>query len=139
MYDPVLSRNAAEILAQLFALTRRAPREAAARLDRESAGLSADLLTNLRQFGSTPTPRQLQALKLHLSLTIGGAFKLFGYSLDGMRGIEGRLNGGRTRFLGSRFSMRELVAANDDCYQTGYLCNRASEEGLHRCEAGIEG
>ena len=59
------------------------------------------MLTNLRQFGSTPTPRQLQALKLHLSLTIGGAFKLFGYSLDGMRGIEGRLNGGRTRFIES--------------------------------------
>ena len=139
MYDPVLSRNAAEVLAQLFALTRRAPREAAARLDRESAGLSADLLTNLRQFGSTPTPRQLQALKQHLSLTIGGAFKLFGYSLDGMRGVEGRLNGGRTRFLGARFSMRELVAANDDCNQTGYLCDRASEESLHRSEAGIEG
>ena len=60
MYDPVISRNAAEVLAQLLALTRRAPREAAAKLDRESAGLSADLLTNLRQFGSTPTPRQLQ-------------------------------------------------------------------------------
>jgi hypothetical protein len=101
MYDPVLSRNSTEVLARLFALTRRAPREAAARLDRESAGLSADLLTNLRQFGSTPTPRQLQALKLHLSLTIGGAFKLFGYSLDGMRGVEGRLNGGRTRFVES--------------------------------------
>jgi hypothetical protein len=139
MYDPVLSRNAAEVLAQLFALTRRAPREAAARLDRESAGLSADLLTNLRQFGSTPTPRQLQALKLHLSLTIGGAFKLFGYCLDGMRGVEGHLNGGRTRFLSTGFAVRELVAANDDCYQTGHLCNRASEEGLHRGEAGIEG
>jgi hypothetical protein len=139
MYDPVLSRNAAEVLAQLFALTRRAPREAAARLDRESAGLSADLLTNLRQFGSTPTPRQLQALKLHLSLTIGGAFKLFGYSLDGMRGIEGRLNGGRTRFLGARFAVRELVAAHHDGNQACDLGNRASEESLHRCEAGIEG
>ena len=101
MYDPVLSWDATEVLSRLFALTRRAPREAATRLVRESAGLSADLLTNLRQFGSTPTPRQLQALKLHLSLTIGGAFKLFGYSLDGMRGIEGRLNGGRTRFIES--------------------------------------
>jgi hypothetical protein len=101
MYDPAVSRNATEVLAQLLELTRRAPREATARLDRESAGLSADLLTNLRQFGSTPTPRQLQALKLHLSLTIGGAFKLFGYSVDGMRGIEARLNGGRTRFIES--------------------------------------
>jgi hypothetical protein len=138
MYDPVLSRNAAEVLAQLFALTRRAPREPAGRHDRESAGLSADLLTNLRQFGSTPTPRQLQALKLHLSLTIGGAFKLFGYSLDGMRGVEERLNGGRTRFLGARFAVRELIAANDDCDQTGNLGDRTGEKGLHCSESGIE-
>jgi hypothetical protein len=34
--------------------------------------------------------------------------------------------------------MRELVAANDDCDQTGYLCDRASEEGLHCRESGIE-
>ena len=139
MYDPVLSWDATEVLSRLFALTRRAPREAATMLDRESAGLSADLLTNLRQFGSTPTSRQLQALKLHLSLTIGGAFKLFGYSLDGMRGIEGRLNGGRTRFFGARFAVRELVAANHDGNQACYLGNRAGEEGLHCGEAGIEG
>ena len=139
MYDPVLSWDATEVLSRLFALTRRAPREAATRLDRESAGLSADLLTNLRQFGSTPTPRQLQALKLHLSLTIGGAFKLFGYSLDGMRGIEGRLNGGRTRFFCAWLSVGKLVSAHHDRNQACDLGNRASEEGLHRGEAGIEG
>jgi len=69
------------------------------RLNRDSVGLSPDLLSNLRQFGSTPTPHQLQALKQRLSLTIGGTFKLFGYSLDSMRGVEALLNGGRTRLI----------------------------------------
>ena len=99
MYDPVLTQQTTEVLSRLFSLIRGAPREVTARLNRESAGLSPDLLSNIRQFGSTPTPRQLQALKLRLSLTIGGAFKLFGYRLDRMRGIEALLNGERTRFV----------------------------------------
>jgi hypothetical protein len=59
------------------------------------------LLSNIRQFGTTPTPRQLQALKLRLSLTIGGVFRLFGYKLDSMRNIEALLNADRTRFVES--------------------------------------
>ena len=101
MYDSVFPQQATEVLSRLFALIKRAPRDVATRLNRESAGLSPDLLTNIRQFGSTPTPRQLQALKLRLSLTIGGAFKLFGYKLDGMQSIDRFLNGGRTRFVES--------------------------------------
>src|SRR6202000_2714869 len=46
----------------------------------------------------TPSPRQLYALSQHLSLTIGGAFKLFGYSLESMRHLDFLLNGTRTRF-----------------------------------------
>ncbi|MGA3011316.1 MAG: hypothetical protein ABSD72_13750 [Terracidiphilus sp.] len=101
MYDPVLPQQATEILLRFFAMYRKAPREMARRLNREGSGLSPDLLTNLRQFGSTPTPRQLQALKLRLSLTIGGAFRLFGYRLDRMRSVEAFLNGARTRFVES--------------------------------------
>jgi hypothetical protein len=101
MYDSVFPQQVTEVLSRLFALIRRAPRDVATRLNRESAGLSPDLLSNIRQFGSTPTPRQLQALKLRLSLTIEGAFKIFGYKLDGMRSIEALLNGGRTRFVES--------------------------------------
>ena len=101
MYDPVFPKQAAEVLSRFFAMVRKAPREAAMRLHHGSDGLSPDLLTNLRQFGSTPTPRQLQAIKLRLSLTIGGAFQLFGYDLDRMRDVETQLNGGRTRFVES--------------------------------------
>jgi hypothetical protein len=101
VYDPVFPQQAVEVLSRFFAMVRKTPREAAARLRPGSDDLSPDLLTNLRQFGSTPTPRQLQALKQRFSLTIGGAFKLFGYRLDSMRSIEARLNGGRTRFVES--------------------------------------
>jgi len=34
--------------------------------------------------------------------------------------------------------VRELVAANHDCDQTGNLGNRTGEEGLHSSESGIE-
>lgn len=101
MYDPVFPQQATEVLSRFFAMFRKASREVAHRLNRQSSGLSPDLLTNLRQFGSTPTPRQLQALKLRLSLTIGGAYKLFGYKLDSLRGVELLLNGERTRFVES--------------------------------------
>ena len=102
MYDPVLTQQTTEVLSRLFSLIRGAPREVTARLNRESAGLSPDLLSNIRQFGSTPTPRQLQALKLRLSLTIGGAFKLFGYAAADFRAFFGRtLEGG----LGAAFSV----------------------------------
>ena len=138
MYDPVLTEQTTEVLSRLFSLIRGAPREITARLNRESAGLSPDLLSNVRQFGSTPTPRQLQALKLRLSLTIGGAFKLFGYRLDRMRGIEALLNGERTRFLSAWFAVRELVATHHDGDQAGNLGNRAREKGLHSGKAGVE-
>ena len=133
MYDPVFPQRATEVLTRLFAMYRRSPREAAARLNQESAGLSPDLLSNLRQFGSTPTPRQLQALKLRFSLTIGGAFKLFGYRLDSMRGVEALLNGGRTRFEGGhqRGRAREVHRS----LGMGHASNRKSEQvGSHRAD-----
>lgn len=99
MYESVSPLHVSEVLARLFALFRKAPPEISIRLNRAGSELSPDLLSNLRQFGSTPTPRQLQALKSRLSMTTGGAFRLFGYNLDRMRAVEGELNGWRTRFI----------------------------------------
>jgi len=45
------------------------------------------------------SPRQLHALSQQLDLTIGGAFKLFGYSLESMRQLDFVLNGVRTRII----------------------------------------
>ena len=101
MYDPVLPQHAADVLSQLFALFRKAPGKDLHRLNPDVDGLSPNLLMNLRQHGSIPSPRQLHALRLSLSMTIGGVFKLFGYSLDSMRKVEFLLNGERTRLVES--------------------------------------
>lgn len=101
MYDPVPPQHAADILSQIFALFRKSPGETPHRLNPSADDLSPNLLMNLRQFGSVPSPRQLYALKLRLSMTTGGVFKLFGYSLDSMRKVEFLLNGGRTGFVES--------------------------------------
>jgi hypothetical protein len=101
VYDPILPQHAADVLSQLFRLFPEVPREAAHRPQRDVADLSPNLLMNLRQFGSIPSPRQLRALELRLSLTIGSAFELFGYRLDNMRAVEALLNVERTRFVES--------------------------------------
>lgn len=101
MYDPVLPQHAADVLSQLFALFRKAPGKDLHRLNPDVDGLSPNLLMNLRQHRSIPSPRQLHALRLSLSMTIGGVFKLFGYSLDSMRKVEFLLNGERTRLVES--------------------------------------
>ena len=101
MYDPVFPQHAADVLSKLFALFRKAPGEALHLLNSDAYDLSPNLMMNLRQFGSVPSPRQLYALKLRLSMTTGGVFKLFGYSLDSMRKVEFLLNRERTRFVES--------------------------------------
>jgi hypothetical protein len=123
VYEPVLPQNVTEVLSRLLSLFRKAPRAITDRLLREGAELSPDLLSNLRQFGSTPTPRQLQALKLRLSMTTGGVFGLFGYDLDRMRPIEALLNGHRTRIIESYPFVRDRkvdlpqVLAEDRAFQ----------------------
>lgn len=109
VYDPVSPQQTTEVLSRIFALLRKTPPRTGTQRSGERAGLSPDLLSNLRQFGSTPTPRQLQALKLRLSLTIGGAFKLFGYGLDSMRYVESLLNGEQTRFVESYGFFRDRL------------------------------
>jgi hypothetical protein len=101
VYDPVLPQHSADVLSRLFALFRKAPGEALHRSGSNVDDLSPNLLMNLRQSGSAPSPRQLHALKLRLSMTTGGVFKLFRYSLDRMREVEFLLNGERTWFVES--------------------------------------
>ena len=42
------------------------------------------------------------------------------------------------RLLRARFTMREAVSADHDCYKTCNFRDRSSEEGLDGIEAGIE-
>jgi hypothetical protein len=101
LYQPTPPKHIAEVLSHLFALSREIETDRAYRLSQKEAALSPNILMNVRQSGSVPSPRQLQALKIRLSMTIGGVFKLFGFSLDRMRAVESLLNGARTRFVES--------------------------------------
>lgn len=100
VYEPVPHRKKAEILSQLM-LARSRSRDGSNLETRLSESFIPDLISNLRRSDYTPSPRQLYALSQHLSVTIGGAFKLFGYSLESMRQLDFLLNGTRTRFIES--------------------------------------
>ena len=99
VYDPVSAHRKADMLSHLLLLARS--RHQTAGLGRRDVRdtLNPDLITNIRRFGYTPSPRQLHEISQHLSLTIGGAFKLFGYSLEGLRNLDFVLNGTRTRLI----------------------------------------
>lgn len=99
VYEPESSRRKAEMLSHLLMLSRSQHRERLERQPPVHGAFSRDLITNIRRFGYTPSLRQLHALSQYLDLTIGGAFKLFGYSLESMRHLDFLLNGERTRFI----------------------------------------
>jgi hypothetical protein len=89
------------MLSHLLMLSRSRRSGAAGREPEVSGALSSDLISNIRQFGYTPSPRQLHTISQNLNLTIGGTFKLFGYSLDRMRELDFLLNGAKTRLIES--------------------------------------
>ena len=89
------------MLSHLLTLSRSRRSGVAGREPEVSGALSSDLISNIRQFGYTPSPRQLHTISQNLNLTIGGTFKLFGYSLDRMRELDFLLNGAKTRLIES--------------------------------------
>jgi hypothetical protein len=101
IYEPVSAQSKAEMLSHLLALSRSQRSDDAGREPEVRGILSPDLISNIRQFGYTLSPRQLHAISQNLNLTIGGAFKLFGYSLESMRELDFLLNGTRTRLIES--------------------------------------
>jgi hypothetical protein len=101
VYEPVPAQAKADMLSDLLALTRSRRSDLVGPDPEIRDMLSPDLITNIRQFGYTASPRQLHAVSQNLNLTIGGAFKLFGYSLESMRELDFLLNGSRTRLIDS--------------------------------------
>src|SRR5258708_6391929 len=99
VYEPVSAQRRAEMLAHLLMLSRSQRREEPGSELEVHGTLSPDLISNIRQFGYTPSLRQLHSISQHLDLTIGGAFKLFGYNLERMRHLDFLLNGARTRLI----------------------------------------
>lgn len=103
MDHPTSARSAAEILQHLFHLSpqRVAPVFEGRYAEDPKSTLSPHLLANLRRSNSVPRPRHLLALSRRFHLTLGGAFKIFGFDLDRLRALDHRLNGERTRFVES--------------------------------------
>lgn len=99
VYDPELARRSAEILSQLITLRRSRGSRGQQHSTRSSFRFNPDLLSNIHRYGYTPSIRQIHVLSEQLSLTIGGAFKIFGYRLDSMRKLDMALNGERTRLI----------------------------------------
>jgi len=55
-----------------------------------------DFISNLRRTETHPTANMVRDLAEACSLTTDGAYRLFGYELDGIREFDLDLNGGRT-------------------------------------------
>ena len=99
VYDPLPPQMKAEILSHLLMLARSWNRDESGGQPHLHGSQISDLISNIKHFDYTPSPRQLHALSQQLDLTIGGAFKLFGYSLESMRQLDFVLNGARTRII----------------------------------------
>src|SRR5258707_11781309 len=96
IFEPESNHRRADMLSHLLMLAR-SRRQATTIGSSEVRGtLNPDLITNIRRFGYTPSPRQLHEISQQLSLTIGGAFKLFGYTLAGPRNLDFLFYGTRT-------------------------------------------
>jgi hypothetical protein len=98
---PTSAHSAAEILRHLFHLFPQSPGFALAGRSEEESRLRPDLLTNLLRSNSVPRPRHLLALSHRFHLTIGAAFRIFGFDLDRLQELDRHLNEERTRFVES--------------------------------------
>ena len=99
VYEPVSAHRKADMLSHLLLLARSRRQATDLGGHRVRDTLNPDLIANIRRFGYTPSPQTLHEISQQLSLTIGGAFKLFGYSLEGVRNLDFVLNGTRTRLI----------------------------------------
>ena len=97
-----------------------------------------DLLSNLPRTNDHPTLKTVLDVADSCYLTLDGAHRLFGYSLDRVREYDLKLNGGRTHILCTRLAVSELVSADHNGDQARDLCNRSGEQGLQSSEAGIK-
>ena len=68
-----------------------------------------DFISNLRRTETRPMANMVRDLAEACSLTTEGAYRLFGYELDGLRELDLDLNGGRTRVVESYVFHRDLM------------------------------
>jgi hypothetical protein len=68
-----------------------------------------DFISNLRRAATRPTANMVRDLAEACSLTTDGAYRLFGYELDGIREFDLDLNDGRTHVVESYVFDRDLM------------------------------
>jgi hypothetical protein len=68
-----------------------------------------DFISNLRRTNARPTVNIVRDLERACFLTTDGAYRLFGFELDGVREVDLRLNGGRTHIVESYVFERDLM------------------------------
>jgi hypothetical protein len=68
-----------------------------------------DFISNLRRTNARPTANMVRDMEEACSLTTDGAYRLFGFELDGVREFDLHLNGGRTRIVESYVFERDLM------------------------------
>jgi hypothetical protein len=68
-----------------------------------------DFISNLRRTNARPTANLVRDLEQACFLTTDGAYRLFGFELDGVRDFDLRLNGGRTHIVESHVFERDLM------------------------------
>ncbi len=99
VYELVSAERKAEMLSHLLMLSRTRLREKTWRRVRSSQNTQSGPDHQYSSIWLHSLSRQLHAISQTLDLTIGGAFKLFGYSLESIRGLDFLLNGTRTRLI----------------------------------------
>jgi len=111
VHSPVPSSEIIEALIHIRDLFRRirplSERELRAFERREAA--TKDLLSNLPRTNQHPTLRTLLEIAENYSLTLEGAHRLFGYSLQDIREFDLDLNRGRTHIFESYPFERDLL------------------------------
>ena len=103
MYERVSRREAIDRFAHIYDLYRRDAHieTDGSRGDQARLRFLSRIMDHLRHRRSTLSPRMLAGLTRYAALTVGAAFELAGYPLDGMREVEYALNGHRTRIVES--------------------------------------
>jgi hypothetical protein len=128
MYKPVDSREIIDRVEHIRELHRQIhrsnDRERVAHQRREQK--IKDFISNLRRTGTRPMANMVRDIEEACSLTTDGAYRLFGYELDGIREFDLHLNGGRTHM----YCLHEGLSAAeaDGSLGAGYIC------GTSKCE-----
>lgn len=103
MYERISREEAINRFAHIYDLYRRDAHIETERSRGNQTRLRflSRIMDHLRHRRSTLSPRMLAGLARNAALTVGAAFELAGYPLDGLREAEYELNGHRTRIVES--------------------------------------